>query len=90
MFKLDECLHDHPSMFQPSEFQAVQNLKKAHAAGKISSFNAVLTWSKKTEGGGDLRPSPDPRGDRASGFLAQDSYEFDFMSSSTTPTRLTM
>ena len=62
VYKLDESLHENRSQFQPSEFQAVQNLKETHAAGKLSSFASVLLWSKKTEDDGALRPSPDPLG----------------------------
>ena len=62
-------------------FKQSRSLRRLMPPGKISSFNAALTWSKKTGDGGDLRPSPDPWGGRASGLLAQDSYDFNFMSS---------
>ena len=71
VIKIDECLQEHPTDFRASEFQAVQDLKKIHAAGKLSTFNAVLTWSKNTEDKGDLRPSPNRLKGRASGFLSQ-------------------
>ena len=78
VYKLDESLHENRSQFQPSEFQAVQNLKESHAAGKLSSFASVLSWSKKTEDDGALRPSPVPLGGRASGFLSQNSHDHDY------------
>ena len=71
MVKIDECLQEYPSDFRASEFQAVQNLKKIHAAGKLSTYNAKLTWSKNTEDKGDLRPSPNRLKGRASGSLSQ-------------------
>ena len=71
VFKIDECLQENPSAFRASEFQALKDLKKLHADGKLRTFNAVLTWSKNTEGNGDLRPSPIRLGERGSGFLSQ-------------------
>ena len=74
VLKLEECAHENRNKFQPSEFNAIQTLKKDQSAGKLTSFNAALIWAKKTEDIGDLRPSPGPWGGRASGFMAADGF----------------